>query len=179
MSFEFSSVLLRLPEVATCYPSHVLASLFGSIFRYLPGPVRRRVVRLGQTRFTVTAGAFVFDNQGRILLLEHEFRADSRWGIPGGFLDKGEQPDEALRRELREEVSLEVTDVELYFARALKIPHQVELYFACTATNIPTPSSFEIRKAKWFPLNELPGELSNDQRKIIKRALDVREKRGE
>jgi ADP-ribose pyrophosphatase YjhB (NUDIX family) len=132
---------------------------------------------VGQRRFTVTAGAFVFDNEGRILLLEHEFRADSRWGIPGGFLDTNEQPNEALRRELREEVSLEVNDVELYFARALKRPRQVELYFACTAINRPTPSSFEIRKAEWFDINQLPNELSNDQRKIIKRALDVREKR--
>ena len=162
----------------TCYPSRVLASLLGSIFRHLPGAVRRRVVRLGQKRFTVTAGAFVFNDEGRILLLEHEFRADSRWGIPGGFLDQGEQPDEALRRELQEEVSLEVTDVELYFVRTLKRPSQVEMYFACTANDRPTPSSFEIRKAEWFDLNELPEELSNDQRKIIKRALDVREKRG-
>jgi ADP-ribose pyrophosphatase YjhB (NUDIX family) len=156
----------------------MFASLLGSIFRHLPGVVRRRVVRLGQKRFTVTAGAFVFNNEGRILLLEHEFRADSRWGVPGGFLDQGEQPDEALRRELQEEVSLEVMDVELYFVRTLKRPGQVEMYFACTAIDEPAPSSFEIRKAEWFDLNELPDELSNDQRKIIKRALDVREKRG-
>ena len=156
----------------------MLANLLGSIFRHLPGPVRRRVVRVGQTRFTVTAGAFVFDHEGRILLLEHEFRADSRWGIPGGFLDQGEQPIEALRRELHEEVSLEVADVELYFTRALKKPHQVELYFACTAINKPNPSSFEIRRAAWFDINQLPDELSNDQRKIIRRALDVREKRN-
>jgi ADP-ribose pyrophosphatase YjhB (NUDIX family) len=155
----------------------VLARFFGSIFRYLPGPVRRRVVRLGQTRFTVTAGAFVFDSQGRILLLEHEFRADSRWGIPGGFLDKAEQPADALRRELHEEVSLDVADVELYFVRALKRPHQVELYFGCTAINQPTPSSFEIRRAEWFDIDQLPAELSHDQRRIIRRAVDVRKKR--
>jgi ADP-ribose pyrophosphatase YjhB (NUDIX family) len=161
-----------------CYPSRVLASLLGSIFRHLPGPVRRRVVRLGQRRFTVTAGAFVFDEEGRLLLLEHEFRADSRWGLPGGFLEQGEQPDEALQRELREEVSLEVTGVELYFARTLKRPRQVEMYFACKAASEPTPSSFEIRKAQWFSINDLPDELSKDQRKMIKRALDVREKRN-
>jgi 8-oxo-dGTP diphosphatase len=155
----------------------VLASILGSIFRHLPGPVRRRVVRLGQRRFTVTAGAFVFDDEGRILLLEHEFRADSRWGMPGGFLEQGEQPDEALRRELREEVSLEVSDVELYFARTLRKPRQVEMYFACKAVSAATPSSFEIRKAQWFDTNNLPDELSKSQRKMIKRALDVREKR--
>ena len=155
----------------------MLASLLGAIFRHLPGPVRRRVVRLGQKRFTVTAGAFVFDDEGRLLLLEHEFRADSRWGLPGGFIGKGEQPGEALQRELREEVSLEVADVELYFVRTLKRPPQVEMYFACKAVNTPTPSSFEIRKAQWFDTNDLPHDLSNDQRKMIKRALDVREKR--
>jgi 8-oxo-dGTP diphosphatase len=165
--------------VGACYSPSVLTSLLGSIFRHLPGSVRRRVVRLGQKRFTVTAGAFVFDDEGRLLLLEHEFRADSRWGLPGGFLGKGEHPAEALERELREEVSLDVTDVELYFARTLKKPRQVELYFACRAASVPTPSSFEIRKAQWYDTNDLPDELSKDQRNIIKRALDVREKRGE
>ena len=160
-----------------CYPSLVLAQFFSSIFRYLPGAFRRRLVRLGQRRFTVTAGAFVFDEQGRILLLEHEFRADSRWGIPGGFLDDREQPEEALRRELREEVSLEVDNVQLLFARTLAKPRQVEIHFACTAKGNPTPSSFEIRKAGWFAPDDLPEDLSKDQRQMIKRAINVREKR--
>ncbi len=131
-------------------------------------------MRVGQRRFTVTAGAFVFDDQGRLLLLEHEFRPDSRWGIPGGFLGKGEQPDVALRRELQEEVKLQVTDVEFLFARTLPRPKQVEIYFTCKATTEPVPSSFEIRKAQWFDTGALPAELSRDQRAMIKRALSVR-----
>lgn len=160
-----------------CYASRVLAKFFSSIFRFLPGAFRRRVVRLGQRRFTVTAGAFVFDGQGRILLLEHEFRPDSRWGIPGGFLNKHEHPEEAMRRELREEVALEVDDVQILFARTLAKPRQVEIHFACTSKGNPTPSSFEIRKAGWFALDDLPADLSRDQRKMIKRAIDIREKR--
>ena len=133
-------------------------------------------MRLGQRRFTVTAGAFVFDEEGRILLLEHEFRPDSRWGIPGGFLSKSEQPDAALRRELREEVKLEITDVEFLFVRTLPRPRQVEIYFACKAASTPVPSSFEIRKAGWFAIDDLPAQLSQDQREMIKRALQVRKK---
>ena len=133
-------------------------------------------MRLGQRRFTVTAGAFVFDDEGRILLLEHEFRPDSRWGIPGGFLSKSEQPDAVLRRELREEVKLEITDVEFLFVRTLPWPRQVEIFFACKAATIPTPSSFEIRKAGWFAIDDLPAQLSQDQREMIKRALQVRKK---
>lgn len=155
----------------------MLAKFFSAIFRYLPGAFRRRVVRLGQRRFTVTAGAIVFDDQGRILLLEHEFRPDSRWGIPGGFLNKSEHPEEALRRELREEVALEVDDVQILFARTLARPRQVEIHFACTTKGNPTPSSFEIRKAGWFAPEDLPEDLSKDQRQIIRRAIDVRENR--
>ena len=155
----------------------MVTKFFSSIFRYLPGAFRRRIVRLGQRRFTVTAGAFVFDEQGRILLLEHEFRPDSRWGIPGGFLDDREQPEEAMRRELREEVSLEVDDVEILFARTLPRPRQVEIHFSCTTKGNPTPASFEIRKAGWFDPEDLPEDLSRDQRRMIKRAINVREKR--
>lgn len=162
-----------------CYASLVFGKIFGSIFRFLPGVFRRKLVRLGQRRFTVTAGAFVFDDEGRILLLEHEFRPDSRWGIPGGFLNKREHPEEAMRRELREEVALEVDDVQFLFARTLPRPRQVEIHFACTTKGNPTPSSFEIRKAGWFAPDDLPEDLSQDQRLMIKRAIDVREKRRE
>lgn len=134
------------------------------------------MVRLGQSRFTVTAGAFIFDDDGRILLLEHVFRPDSRWGIPGGFLNKREQPEDALRRELREEVALEVSDVEFLFARTLPKPRQIEIYFLCRPDGVPSPSSFEIEKAEWFAMNDLPADLSKDQRKLIKHALSVREK---
>ena len=69
-------------------------------------------MRATHPRFTVTAGAIIFNNAGEILLLKHRFRAGSGWGLPGGFLEAGEQPVDALRRELREEIGLEVRDVE-------------------------------------------------------------------
>src|SRR6185503_9785744 len=153
----------------------MLTKIFGGIFRFIHGALRRRIVRLGQRRFTVTAGALVFDDENRILLLGHVFRPDSRWGIPGGFLSKGEQPDVALRRELKEEVNLEVSDVQFLFARTLPRPRQVEIYFLCKPNGVPSPSSFEITKAGWFEIDDLPPDLSQDQRKIIKRALSVRE----
>jgi 8-oxo-dGTP diphosphatase len=128
-------------------------------------------VRTGQRRFTVTAGAMIFDDQGRILLLEHVFRPDSGWGIPGGFLSKGEQPEAALRRELREEIGIEVADVEMLFVRTLSRPRQIEIYFRARAIGRPEPCSFEIRSAGWFSVDNLPPELSKDQRRLIERAL--------
>src|SRR5205807_9294562 len=129
----------------------MLINFLGAIWRHLPGSVRRRVSRLGQSRFTVTTAAFIFDGDGRLLLLEHVFRPDSGWGIPGGFLTKDEQPEEALRRELREEIGIEVEDVEMFFVRNLRGPRQIEIYFRAKAIGSPRPCSFEIKKAEWFP----------------------------
>lgn len=146
----------------------------GAVWRHIPGSARRRLVRLGQRRFTVTAGALIFDNAGRLLLLEHVFRPDSGWGIPGGFMTGGEQPEEALRRELREEVGLEIEDVEFLFARNLRKPRQIEIYFLARPAGTAKPCSFEIKRAEWFKLEDLPDGLSNDQRRLIKRALALK-----
>ncbi len=154
----------------------MLTNILGAIWRYTPGVIRRRLVRMGQRRFTVTTGGLLFDEAGRILLLEHVFRPDSGWGIPGGFLASREQPQDGLRRELREEIDIEIDDVEFLFARTLPRPKQVEIYFRARVIGDPKPSSFEIKRAEWFAIEELPAELSNDQRRLIQRAISMSEK---
>jgi ADP-ribose pyrophosphatase YjhB (NUDIX family) len=146
-------------------------NLLGAIWRRLPVPIRRRVSRFGQARFTVTVAVMIFDDEQRILLLEHVFRADNGWGVPGGFVARGEQPAEALRRELREEADIELDNLQLLFARTLGKVKQVEIYYRARAIGDPKPSSFEIKRAEWFPLNDLPPDLSKDQRRLIERAL--------
>lgn len=146
-------------------------NFLGGVWRRLPGLMRRNLVRTGQSRFTVTAGAMIFDDQDRILLLEHVFRPDGGWGIPGGFLNKGEQPEAAVRRELREEIGIEIKDVRFLFARTLRKPGQIEIYFRAVAVGTPEPCSFEIKQAGWFSMGELPSDLSKDQRRLIQRAL--------
>jgi ADP-ribose pyrophosphatase YjhB (NUDIX family) len=120
----------------------------------------------------VTAGAIVSDDRGRVLLFKHRFRPGTGWGMPGGFMKEREQPEETLRRELREEVGLEIADVRLFTTRAFKIPQQIEIVFRCQALGDPDRLSFEIQSAAWFSLSELPEELPKDQAQLIKRALN-------
>ena len=87
-------------------------------------------------------------------------------------MQEGEQPEEALRRELREEVGLEVEKVALLITRAFKVPRQVEIVFTARAIGDTNELNYEIQKAGWFSLNELPRELPKDQAQIIKRALN-------
>ena len=46
---------------------------------------------------------------GRLLLIRRAVRpAKGKWALPGGYMDAGEMPEDALRRELCEEVGLDI-----------------------------------------------------------------------
>jgi ADP-ribose pyrophosphatase YjhB (NUDIX family) len=150
----------------------MLNDLLGAIWRRAPKALRRWTVRFSHPRFAVTAGAIVTDGSGRVLLLKHRFRPGSGWGLPGGFIERGEQPEEGLRRELREEIGLEVERLKLFTVRAFKRPKQVEIVFMAQAVGNPAELSFEIQEAAWFLPGEFPPELPRDQYELIKRALN-------
>lgn len=147
--------------------------MFSTIWRRLPKRVRRWGVLLTETRFTVTTGAVILDEAGRVLLLQHHFRPGSGWGIPGGFMQAGEQPEAALRRELREELGVEVEHIELAFARALERYQQIEIIFRCQVRGALQLRAVEVARATWFTLDALPETLSQDQRQLLKRALQA------
>jgi TDG/mug DNA glycosylase family protein len=83
-------------------------------------PVERQAVR-----------ALVLDADGRVLLVQFRRPIGDRtwWGSPGGGIDPGESHEEALRRELREEVGLEDFEVgELLYEHIGRFPWAKQLY---------------------------------------------------
>jgi 8-oxo-dGTP diphosphatase len=55
----------------------------------------------------VSAGALIFDQDGRLLILKPTYK--SGWTIPGGIMEAdGETPWDACRREVREECAIDV-----------------------------------------------------------------------
>src|SRR5205085_5219 len=134
----------------------MLKRLLAAVYRRLPVSLRRGAVLLTQSRFTVTAGAVVINDEGCVLLLKHVFRAGSGWGIPGGFINQGEQAEDAVRRELREEIGFELDRVALAFVRTVEHVKQLEIIFRCRATGTPQPRHIEIPRVDGFKLDTLP-----------------------
>jgi 8-oxo-dGTP diphosphatase len=154
--------------------SDMLKNLVAKVWRAVPAGVRHWTLRLTNARFTVTAGAVIFNAQGQVLLLKHPFRAGSGWGLPGGFLKHGEQPIDALRRELQEEINLEIENVEIFLARSFKRPRQVEILFTAETRELPQPQSMEVDCAVWFNSTDLPTGLPEDQKSLVERAVEKR-----
>jgi 8-oxo-dGTP diphosphatase len=149
----------------------MLKDLLGTIWRRAPKAVRRWSMRTTHTRFTVTAAAVIFNKEGHILVLKHRFRPGSGWGLPGGFIEADEQPQEALRRELCEEIGLELEKIEIFATRAFSRPRQIEIVFLCHATGEARPQSMEVERAVWVPAQSLPEGLPEDQRRLIELAV--------
>lgn len=149
----------------------MLKRLLGALWRRAPKKIRLWGVRLTQSKFTVTAGAIITDDRQRLLLLKHVFRPGSGWGIPGGFIKRREDPAKAIVRELKEEIGLEVVDLNIEFARTLRHPDQVEILFSARPNGTPQTRSVEIAEFGWFDPENLPMGISEDQRRVIRRVI--------
>ena len=119
-----------------------------------------------------SARVMLFDPAGRVLLIRCVvLRSDGEfvfWLTPGGEIEPGEQPIEAARRELREELGLGVEVVGPVYTQANQFEHQGEMrenldfvFTARCAADAPvlrglTADEIEIMKEiRWWTAKEI------------------------
>jgi len=142
------------------------------IWRFLSPGMRARLVRSVQTSFTVSAAAIVTNEEGKVLLLNHVLRPDSGWGYPGGFVNKGEQGEDAIRREVREETGIQLDKLELHDVR--NAGTHIEILFVAKSVGEPEVRSREIIELGWFGIDDFPQELPRRQQEQIRKTLSRR-----
>ena len=86
-------------------------------------------------------------------------------------MEPGEQPEEAIRREIREETGIELTDVSFYRIRTLK--RHIEVLFRAETTSKGEVKSMEIKQVKWFAPADIPREMNLDQQFLIQKIFQT------
>jgi len=144
----------------------------------LPAPLHRALLPLAhgmrhswrRWRKVPIAGVSVIITNlgGDVLLLRHSYGPDV-WGLPGGGINRGEEPEAAARREVREELGIELARLEPIGTLEEVLsgsPHTAHL-FAAICNQHPRPDGREVVEARFFPSHSLPEPLGRTTRARI------------
>ena len=117
------------------------------------------------------AAAVIFDRNGRVLLVRHTYGRRG-WELPGGGRRPKESLEQAVFREVREELGVEALKAELraiyyepgydqhHFAFLCRLPDGID----------PKPNSAEIQELAYWPVDALPRPINDF---TIQRIRDV------
>ena len=112
----------------------------------------------------------VWNDRGELLLCKMKTDRGvfpGEWGLPGGGIEPGERMDEALRRELREELGIQVTDIRSVFFKdgsysklstdgGLQLVYMIFLIFHCRAAGDKIQLNEEFSEYRWVSEADLP-----------------------
>ena len=109
---------------------------------------------------TVLVSAAVLVEGGRVLLTQRKrgTHLEGLWEFPGGKVEPGEDPRDALARELREELGIEVAVgdvVEVTFHRYAEKSVLLLFYEASRTTGSPELRALDVAAFEWAGSSEL------------------------
>lgn len=110
-------------------------------------------------RNVLCAGAVVLSEDRCLFVREAQGRLAGQWGIPWGFVERGESPDEAAAREAREEAGVSIAVSALLGTASLRNPEgAVGMVFLAELVpheQTPVPDGVETSDVGFFGLADL------------------------
>lgn len=110
----------------------------------------------------------VIENNGKILTIRNVY-GKRRWTFPGGTINKNETPENAVRREIKEEVRLDIVDIRFLGDFLSEVEYKKDRIYCFSAKSSQAELNIrksEILEANWFLPNELPQPFGPVAQKI-------------
>ena len=110
-----------------------------------------------ETRKKIEVVAAVILQEGKLFATQRGYGEwKDWWEFPGGKIESGETPEEALKREIREELATEIEVKELLTTIDYDYPkfHLTMHCYLCTILS-GQPSLLEHEDARWLEMNEV------------------------
>ena len=125
------------------------------IWRLLPLRIQIILSRIIRPLFQVFAAGVIFNQDNKILLVKSTYQRFHPWGLPGGSLDYGESPEDAVKREVWEETGL-IVEIKRFLLVKTWSPDRVGMYYLCEITGGEIHPTDEVSEADYFSLDDLP-----------------------
>jgi ADP-ribose pyrophosphatase YjhB (NUDIX family) len=125
------------------------------IWRVLPLRIQIVLSRIIRPLFQVFAAGVIFNQDNKILLVKSTYQRFHPWGLPGGSLDYGESPEDAVKREVWEETGL-IVEIKRFLLVKTWSPDRVGMYYLCEITGGEIHPTDEVSEADYFSLDDLP-----------------------
>jgi mutator protein MutT len=125
-------------------------------------------------------GAIIFRGNEVLLVKRGRPPALGKWSVPGGLVELGESLDESIRREVMEEVGLEVRTVDLVAALDRVMPdpdgrieyHYILLDFLCEVLGGDLVAATDADECRFVALEDLGRyEMTRGTAEVIRRAF--------
>lgn len=118
--------------------------------------------------FRIGTLGFVKDTQDRVLLVRVTYGRRG-WQLPGGFLEIGESPEQALVREFREELGVAVDVGSLMGIYYKSFELNLALVFECKVSSQPFAlASDEVSDFGYFAIEDLPDGVSSRTTAVLR-----------
>ncbi len=113
--------------------------------------------------FTTAVICAVIDERGRTALIRQSYGDTGRFVCVAGFMKPGETAEEAVRREVLEEIGQQVEDVRFIRSYVHQGKDMLMLGFAAHVLERPFRLSDEVAEAVWLPPGEALERLKNSR----------------
>ena len=156
---EFFGVAGRAKQIVAWHATHRFCGRCGGETERAAGEMAMRCTRCGMMHYPRVSPAVIVRVRrgGEVLLARSPGFPPGLHSVLAGFVEPGESIEETVRREVREEVGIEVDNLRYFGSQSWPFPNSLMIAFTADyAGGELTPEPGEIEAAGWYAPDDLP-----------------------